>query len=98
MGDATMAGIDWEGILQHETGKKWEGAEGLKTGVGVDYYYAEVGGDDVAWLNVDQEYITFVLEPRSRGTEERILFSGTYEDFLEHPEYARFAPESSLAP
>jgi len=93
-----MAGIDWEGILEHETGKKWEEAEGPKTGVGVDYYYAEVGGNDVAWLNVDQEHITFVIEPSSSDAEERILFSGTYEDFLEHSEYARFAPENSLAP
>lgn len=88
--------VDWVGMLEHETGRKWVDADGPDSGVGVDYWYAVADTDDFALVNIDQDHVSVSLHPGDLDEESRTIFEGSFDDLMEDMEFCRFITSSPV--
>ena len=93
-----MRTIDWCGILERETGSKWEAADGPDSRTGVDYWFAEVDGTGFAYLNVDQDFARLSLQPQDDESVGRTVFEGHLDELPDHPDFSGFVSAEPPTP
>jgi len=82
--------FDFPGIIEQLQGGKWEECDGRDSGVGLDYWYGEVGGTGLVNVNIDQDSISMTLLDKEDDVEPETILSGTFDELEEDEELGRF--------